>query len=304
MKQVQPASRVLASHGLGNQLFQFTFAHFLKRQDNLVFFENTPIWSPGLEFYTKSLLPYCTHINFRTNPTISHTSLIGRALYRTNLAGHIARCILNFKETKTYFESTNNSFFYDAELIKLAKNNLLFSGHWVHWQYAYSERNTALNEIQNLLNSFSSIKTFMDSTLPNVVVHVRRGDYLQRGNDQLFGVITIESYEKQINSLRRKLGQVNLITVTDDLNLANNDLFKNKFGKILTPSICNEWESLSLMSKADFVISANSTLSWWGAVMATMNGAVGIIPENFYKNINSKDAFSFPGLVRYSNEHY
>ena len=270
----------------------------------MVFFENTPIWSSGLGFYTKSLLPYCSHINFKINPTISHTSVIGRTLYRTNLADHIARYILKFREADICLESNQFSFFSEAELMKCDKNSRLFLGHWINWQYVYSERSTALADIQNLSNSFSSIETLMDLTLPNVVVHVRHGDYLRRGNDQLFGIITIESYERQIDILRRKLGEINLITVTDDLNLANNISYKNKFGQILTPNICNEWEALNLMSKADFVISANSTLSWWGAVLATMNGAVGIIPENFYKNIDSKDAFNFPGLVKYKNDHY
>lgn len=295
---------MIASHGLGNQLFQFTFAHFLKRYENSVFFENTPIWSPGLEFYSKSLLPYCSHLDFRINPEISHTSFFGKTLYRANLANHVARKILNFSKSDVFRETSQFSFLNEAELKPSVKKSKLFLGHWMHWHYVHAELNTAIKDLQKLLNSFSSIETFMDLTLPNVVVHVRRGDYLRRGNDQMFGILTIESYERQINSLKMKLGKINLITVTDDFNLIDDETYNKKFGKILTPKMCSEWESLNLMAKADFVISANSTLSWWGAVLATINGAVGLTPENFYKKIDSKDAFDFPGLVKYKNNHY
>lgn len=299
-----PVSRVLASHGLGNQLFQFTFAHFLKGQNHSVTFENNPIWSPGLHFTSKSLSASCDHVTFINHPTISHTSVLGRVLFKTNLALPISRRILKVRKLKTYSEPSEYKFSFNPNVLKLTKENRLFSGHWIHWEYVYHERETAVRDILNYLDSYLLPEALLNKSQTNIVLHVRRGDYFNRGNDQLLGVISSHSYLRLIENLRQELGLINLITVSDDFELAKNPLYRNKFGRILTPNICNEWQALSLMAKADYVISANSTFSWWGALFAAMNGGVGIIPKYFYKNLNTNDAFSFPGLLMYDNDHF
>ena len=52
-------------------------------------------------------------------------------------------------------------------------------------------------------------------------------------------------------------------------------------------------QALNLMSRADVVVSAYSTLSWWGAALTTMNEVRACIHANFYKNLDTKGAFDF-----------
>jgi hypothetical protein len=304
MKKTMPTTRVLASHGLGNQLFQFAFAHFIRNQKYSVTFENNPIWSYGLKFNLTPLIPYCSHIKFKVNPTISHETLIGRGLYKTKLALPISKLLLNFWNSEIFYETDQNAFTFNPKILELDSTNKIYIGHWIHWKYLYCELSEVLLDIKNFLNSLSLTESLIDSRLPNVVIHVRHGDYLKRGNQSIFGVVTNESYEFQINLLRKKFGEINLITVTDDYELVNDKSLVSIFGKILPPNLLDEWNALSLMSKADFVISSNSTLSWWGAMLATSNKAIGMIPEKFYRGIDSKGAFDFPGIVKYSNNHY
>jgi hypothetical protein len=50
-EHVTSLSKVIASSGLGNQLFQFCFAHNLVSNKNKVIFENNPIFAKNLKVY-------------------------------------------------------------------------------------------------------------------------------------------------------------------------------------------------------------------------------------------------------------
>jgi hypothetical protein len=54
------------------------------------------------------------------------------------------------------------------------------------------------------------------------------------------------------------------------------------------------------MSQARFVITSNSTFSWWGALLASGNGGTAYIPEPWFLNwIPDPDsAFEYPGFKK------
>ena len=296
--------RVVASHGLGNQLFQFCFAHYLKESGYKVRFENSPIWSPGLSYSLKKFKAICPHLDFSINPTISHTSILGRLAYRLKVAIPLTNIYMRNARYIRFIESPNQSFTArDLSTLPNVKKTI-YQGFWIHWTYAYSQRNSAISEIQEYLNDNVDIGDYLINTNKNLVIHVRRGDYLERGNDSTFGVITAQSYKELISKIRKQYIGINVITLTNDFKLSENELYGEDFGHILPPNLCDPWQALKLMSQADIVISANSTLSWWGAVIASINGGIAYIPKNFYKNFDTKDAFNFPTLLSYNNSHY
>ena len=296
--------RVIASHGLGNQLFQFSFAHYLKESNYKVRFENNPIWSPGLNYSLKKLEDICPHLDFSVNPTISHTSFLGRLAYRLKVAIPLTNIYMGYGRYMRFIESSNQYFMAHALSSFPNVGKTIYQGFWIHWSYAHSQRNTAIQDIQRYLNEHVDIGDYLPNTNKNLVVHVRRGDYLERGNDSTFGVITAQSYKDLIREIKKQYSGINVITLTNDFNLSENELYGEDFGHILPPNLCDPWQALKLMSQADIVISANSTLSWWGAVIASLNGGIAYIPKNFYKNFDTKDAFHFPTLLRYNNSHY
>jgi hypothetical protein len=55
------------------------------------------------------------------------------------------------------------------------------------------------------------------------------------------------------------------------------------------------------MSKADYLIAGNSTLSWWGGFLSFSNGGEVYIPKYFYNNLDSHEAFNYPGFNLYEN---
>ena len=304
-EQVPSLSKVIASSGLGNQLFQFCFAHNLVSNVNKVIFENNPIFSSHRSYMLANFDTICNHLSFKTNLNISHTSRFGRAFYKLGFAERFSGYLLDKKSFETIYEDTNTNFSLDIINFERNSKQIIYWGYWQHWGFVAAQIETAVLDIQNFLaKNVQSISKEFENRI-KLVIHVRRGDYLERGLDNIFGVITPGSYKKIIAQVcQTENFDLDIITVTDDVNLTSNKLYGEEFGTIIDSSVCSAWQTLKLMAEADYVISANSTLSWWGAVLAVRNGGVGFIPNIFFKNLDSKGAFDMPGLGKYEVEFF
>ena len=304
-KDPQDLSRVIASGGLGNQLFQFCFAHTLINSTNEVIFENNPIFAEDRSYMLSNFHTICNHLSFKTNRNISHTSNFGRLVYKFEIADKLSNYLLNRKSFETIYENENMHFLFDIPRGNSGSKRIIYWGYWQHWRFVASQMQTAVLDIQNFL--MNNVQSFSQKFEGNkkLVIHIRRGDFLRRGLGDKFGVITPESYRKVITKVcNTENFDLDIVTITDDVDLQNNKMYGEEFGTIVNSSICSPWQALKLMATADYVISANSTLSWWGAVLAVHNGGVGFIPEDFYKNLDSKGAHDMPNLGKYKAEFF
>lgn len=294
--------RVMVSHGLGNQLFQFTFAHFLRKFSPTVFLENSPIFPVGHTFMLERLQSVCSHLIFYKNFTISHTSLLGRTMYKYRIANLYQNYIIHGGKDNFVHEAMAENFSFLGNKLSLFKTNTTHVGFWQHWKYLDHENYLVAREILETLNTISGPRSIISkSQETKVVIHVRRGDYLNRGLDQVFGVISPSSYLDLLDDLLAKFTRLDVTTITDDLELFDNKKYSRRFGRILTPDLCNTWQGLKMMAEADIVIAANSTYSWWGAVLNFISGGTSYIPKTFFQKLETNDAFDFPGLIKYDN---
>ncbi len=298
------SASVLVSHGLGNQLFQLSFAHYLKNFYQDVGVENSPIFSKNYEYLLLPLKKYCAHLRFKNNVNISHKSWLGRISFKTKIAPFLSSVITKRDLSVRMYEQPSEQFEFKKLLDSNGARKVKYSGFWQNWQYLAASDFEIISELNSFLKE--NIKpVYLNGPMEKyLVLHIRRGNYLERGQDKTFGIIDFESYLEVISSLKTEAKGLQIITITDDYNLSKNKFYHGKLGIILTPDICDTFQALRLMSEADFVISANSTFSWWGAVLSTANGGIGFIPQKFFKDIDTKDAFNFPGLRKYKNNHY
>ena len=200
-------------------------------------------------------------------------------------------------------ESPENYMKYYYEKISYLKDRLVFIGFWQHWKYVQLTESFFLDELIKFMNFKIRVENLVPFGSKYLVVHVRRGDYLRRGNGDTFGVIKPDSYRKLIAEIKEHYVDLDVLTLTDDEFLQDNVEYGKEFGRIITASDCSPWQALKIMSEADIMIAANSTLSWWGAVLSLKNGGKGYIPNSFHKNLDTKGAFDFPGLFKYENSH-
>jgi hypothetical protein len=178
----------------------------------------------------------------------------------------------------------------------------LFRGFWQNWQYILPNQEVINNEISLTLNRHVKDLSITRKYKKLLVMHIRRGDFLYKGRNDELGLITLDSYIKVLDSITREDKNIDVVTFTDDINLFANEINVDRLGKIFGPETSDMWSILKFMSRADYLIAGNSTLSWWGSFLSFSNGGHVYIPKLFYRNLDSFEAFNYPGFNLYEND--
>ncbi len=107
-----------------------------------------------------------------------------------------------------------------------------------------------------------------------VIVHARRGDYLSEQNAKIHGPLPPTYYQLAIDIMKMQLDHPEFILVSDDNSFWLNDQMAFLRDEKTTIFNGDEIETLTLMSKCQNIIIANSTFSWWGAYLAQANNVI------------------------------
>jgi hypothetical protein len=97
---------------------------------------------------------------------------------------------------------------------------------------------------------------------PYQAIHIRLSDFI--GSD--FGVIAPKS---QLECLQKNL---NVVICTDGSIEEIERRIDISNYQVLTPSNTSAWETLAILSRAENLITTNSTLSWWSGFLALQSG--------------------------------
>ncbi len=128
--------------------------------------------------------------------------------------------------------------------------------------------------------------------LPTVSMHIRRSDYV--GNP-MHPVQPISYYQKAIEAIQKKTGESDLriVVFSDDIAWCKKTLpatFSNL--SFCDDPTLNEAQELKLMSLCDHHIIANSSFSWWGAVLDEKRGSQVVAPAHWFNsNDNWQDVY-------------
>jgi hypothetical protein len=115
------------------------------------------------------------------------------------------------------------------------------------------------SELYSFLDSVQ-IPAKLQNNSPNVVAHIRRGD--TRNIAKEFGVLSLRYYMKHLGVDK------SAVICTDEQSNLEEFYQEFPFASIITPKDSNSWQTLKILSSAEKLVMANSTLSWWGAWMA------------------------------------
>jgi len=299
--------RVLISEGLGNQLFQYAFAHYLYEQNQS---NVTVINSPTVakleaggsrDFALSQLLTVGNLLKFKKTKVISNYSIFGRAMFRLKLANHIFSIQTGANKLYNCIETRKTSFKFFPSIGSDFGSATLFRGFWQNWRYIHPNQKLVNSELTLHLNRNVKDLSFTRKNKKLLVMHIRRGDFLNRGRDNELGLITLDSYLKVVDSITRGNQDIDIVTFTDDIDLFANEKNVHNLGRIFGPETNDIWSILKFMSRADYLIAGNSTLSWWGGFLSFHRGGEVYIPKNFYKNLETHEAFNYPGFKLYEN---
>lgn len=166
---------------------------------------------------------------------------------------------LTVPRTCSYVEP---SFAFDPAFFSLQRGACIF-GYFQSWRYLEalsSERRLQLR---------AAIRARAESTEapwnPNdVVVHVRRGDYLQPGTTEVHGALAYQYYACAVKHLRN-LGFDGQVWLVAEESLPDQDEWSKALGgPVGQVGGSSLWQDLSMLMDAPSLVIANSTFSWMG----------------------------------------
>ena len=266
---------IIGKGGLGNQLFQLNLVYFLKSNFgyDAFFLPNEAYKNSGLQIFLKSSSNQLNNQKVWQVVLLKMSSKIGR-LYEWFMK--------NFSVSESELEI--ESIFSKGVLPRSHFNFVVLDGFWQSIQNSHNVSDVLLSNLKLFLAREINTPEKVKDVSNLLVVHIRRGDYVDQGHQNIYGLVELDTYIATIEKVRSSNSAVRVITVTDSPEMIAAEKNVSALGIILGPGDCDMWQVLKLMSLAETVICANSTLSWWGGVLARENNAEVFIPVPWYRN--------------------
>jgi hypothetical protein len=270
--------------GIGNQVLQYSFGRMLEIlykksvAYDLSFFETETK-------YTKR--PYLLDM-FKTKLRVATKSEIEHVRYPYGVISHALEFmykVLNKLFFKKYYIG------YDKELLpRLARKEAMYlEGFWQSYVY-YTPILGVLREEIVLVKECDKVKELRLAmgASESVAVHIRRGDYATAG-------LTIEKsyYVHAVDYMNQHLTNPRYYIFSDDVEWVKSSM-GDLFGDCMyisdvlkhpcDDSSLRDCEEFALMIQAKYAIIANSTFSWWAALLATNSSKIVVRPKD-WKNV-------------------
>lgn len=284
--------------GLGNQLFQLSYIYFFLSKTNKKRELNWEMWeSDSRVCEIEELLVSSTPFKDLTAKpkTIESLSYNVRKRYlkwfhplcilRNSLLHIILKLYVLLRNATSIFKTNLSIQVKNAEVHErrecvfahppkfLGKIDFKFIGFFQHWKYADYAWNFMKVDVIARLKKTADITEELNLGAFRVVIHIRGGDYLSL--PEVYVNLGVDYYLRAISFLDdysrfKNLTAREFLVITDDLHHAENicQFLHIPNSQIVGPNRADAWQTLKLMTHADVVISANSTLSWWGGFIA------------------------------------
>lgn len=279
--------------GLGNQLFQWFFAHTLESGQNFridCLFESVDIELGQLEYRLEEMAHKCAHID-RDRKEISKLSKFERLWHLANRLWLVPR--FRFLLSKAgYFRENPN--------LEVAQSLIMP----IPIRYAYGffqnaeivEKTHSAIEIELIpiiKSNFEQLRDKFDLEVPYTVIHIRR--YPTTGYKLTPIQFCNLSSGYFIDWATKNAGK-RIILLTESADKVSEVIKSIKPALVLDASNSSPWDVLAIMAGAEKCLGSNSSLSWWGAKLCSIFGGQAWLPSNwsYWDNVQSS-AFHFKG---------
>ncbi|MFA5997306.1 MAG: alpha-1,2-fucosyltransferase [Candidatus Paceibacterota bacterium] len=265
--------------GLGNQLFQYAIGRTIEKEYNkevkydISSFDNQQNVTPR----TLLLKKFKIDVNIADNNEIAKTK--GTFTYLIKKA-------LNKFVFKKYHISYESDFLASMEDVDSA----YLEGYWQSFHYVepciedLRKEVTLQDDTSSVFNN--AVKEL--SNIESVALHIRRGDYVNAGPD--LSVLDISYYERANDIVLKKLKNVKYFVFTDDVSWAKQNLgFLGGRVVYVSDLGLKDYEELVLMAQCKNAIIANSSFSWWAAMLNQHKEAIIICPNDWRNSFLKND---------------
>lgn len=283
--------------GLGNQLFQIAFG-FFKSEDNSIYV------SQNLGKPRNNAEGLAEAFSYNLN-LITIDSELERSIYVDKIFNLALRLSTNASKLPAkpflipimellcsgmYFISTSRwKSFYISQGIGYdprTKNKAsVLIGYFQTFRWL--EKSTVHQALQNMSvrHVGSDLKHLQElaTSIKPLVVHFRFGDYK---NESDFGIPDSNYYEKAFKFHFENYSYSEIWVFSDEMNLAMEKIPREYLDRVrwISDVDGSSASSLEAMRLGTGYVIANSTFSWWAAMLSKNKGAPVIAPKKWFKN--------------------
>jgi len=264
---------------LGNQLFQFAFAHQLSLRFNkkITFFVDKYHHVLDYQWGIATQMGYCQHV-------IQLVRSDNRGLLLKASDGCFSRNRPLFEVLNRLMGITRSMDAFDCPAMP-NKPPSLITGFYSN-AASIEGSPIFLKELEDYLSRSINIKRIITDANYEIL-HIRGTDM----KNSIYGTLNREYY------LRVPRSELPQYVVTDDKCHAEFVTKHLKVSGVLTPEDVNPWEAIALMRNSKKVFVSNSTLAWWGGYLCLKNGGEAVLPKPFYKgNFSASDSLHVKGF--------
>lgn len=245
--------------GLGNQIFQYAFYNYLKKNSKCKVFG----------FYKKTWLK-------------DHNGLEIEKVFNVKLppSSIISDVLVLFVRFFRIFRKNTNLVSTD-ELLNL--NSVYYDGYWQNKMFFLELENSIKFKTFDLNEENRTLLNEIENS-ESISVHVRRGDYLDPKVKNTYGdICTISYYMKAIKLAESKFKYPKIFFFSDDIDWVKNNLVFDNSYCITHNKGSESYLDMYLMSYCKVNIIANSSFSYWGAFL-NLNNPIVIYPSKWYNS--------------------
>ena len=300
---------VRISQGLGNQMFQYAFGECLKKKYNMDVIYDTSFIAKKISgrkmreindiFKNEFKIATFSQIRRYTGRVIFNIPIIYEIISNNEKEFGIINSLLWKARIKTktvliqepeYWDVSEDYIRHILELKLDTSQNYYFNGFWESIKYIENNRKF-LQEIFSIrIPSTEKTENYIRQIQckNTVSIHIRRGDYVTKSNDDIkFNICDKKYYEKAIIKIKELIDNPKFVIFSDDIEYAQKMLESEKDCIFVTGE--KDFEDLFLMSICNHNIIANSTFSFWGAFLNKNVDQIVIAPQTQYvKNVNGR----------------
>ncbi|PYF75459.1 alpha-1,2-fucosyltransferase [Pedobacter nutrimenti] len=282
---------VIICNGLGNQMSQYAF--FLKKKSinkktRFIYDRRSSSQHNGFELERVFGIP-------SGNMFVNRLLWLVFRILSIERFPHFSRPVLkffNFFNIKLIKESPNYD--YDENLMTPSKGLRFYYGGWHSEKYFKSNREEILKAFCfEYSDDISNIEAFTKIKETNSVsIHVRRGDYMNETNFNVFGAVCTKDYfKKAISEISSCVEDPHFYIFSNDIPWVKDNLMMDNMSIIDCNKGKDSWKDMYLISNCKYNINSNSSFSWWAAWLNVNENNIVIVPKFFINNVETKDVY-------------
>ena len=267
--------------GLGNQLFQISFAESLEGYGHKVTL-NTAFLKESELSKIRGLLQSLTHLVVDVGP-IPFTVRLSRILkVKASLQSRIAR------RAKIILPPEAGTIEFDER----GSTNWRYHGYFQNFDLSINFARVLKFYLGSQFSDSATNFLAEFGTKRKIAVHIRLGDYLKIGG--IYGPLGPAYFDTALKQITAELGTDFEILVFSNGNPLGEPgyefLDQPNVWMVNQSNLFSDFDEMFLMSKCEILVIANSTFSWWAAVMS--DDARVMYPDPWFRGLETP-----PGLI-------